>query len=608
MKGLKRSMTVMGLAALPLVGGAALPEFDAATVTGDELLQAVVEQETKLTGEEFAELGRLLKGRELTFHNLALVGFAGVAGIAGRSQGCAVHLCAADEAERNFSVSNGRFFITATFTDAKDVRFAQRLWGSTLTMIKEVTGVVTEGNSMFSLRNGDELTLEATALVPKVPIEELPDFDAATVTGDELSKICRGLKRGVTDTIYRDLNALLLDRELSFGGDVEVIEVIEQEDGFADLVCSVDAPMRMSPGMGKSSCLCLMARVATRDIDALPWGFAGGSKIARLSGRVVEPFGRDRFGWREKGLPLADVRVEVAWKAEKLPEFDAATITGDELVELLKGLKSPNWNAQFERICRAVQGRRLTFSAGVVQGVFFSPSRKKNTIVRIGLGAPAKPQVPDLIKAARAGRHDLLTGKARCPVEIEAELPEDEGAQIAEQLTQGHALTNISGVFALNAVEPNVSQVRNGLHRWHRLTEVEFDADAPVPLPEFDAATITGDELVAMLRERENGLSPAQGAELQRRLTGRRLTFHKGWVGGASGGNDGWTDVSLRFGGEHRGDGRREVEIKVKLREPMKESPSRMNPRLDVTATVLAPDLDARMSGEGLMLGDAVLE
>ena len=59
---------------------------------------------------------------------------------------------------------------------------------------------------------------------------------------------------------------------------------------------------------------------------------------------------------------------------------------------------------------------------------------------------------------------------------------------------------------------------------WMRLQG--FTTDEPtVALPPFDGAAITGDELVALLRAHKNRLSPIQIDELQRRLSGRRLTF-----------------------------------------------------------------------------------
>ena len=52
----------------------ALPEFDAATITGDELVGLLTNREVQLTSEDYAALNAALKGRELTFHDFCVYG------------------------------------------------------------------------------------------------------------------------------------------------------------------------------------------------------------------------------------------------------------------------------------------------------------------------------------------------------------------------------------------------------------------------------------------------------------------------------------------------------------------------------------------------------
>ena len=68
-----------------------------------------------------------------------------------------------------------------------------------------------------------------------------------------------------------------------------------------------------------------MARFKTKDVEALPWGFAGRMAIKRLTGRISEPSGSTAIRAGE-ALALPDAKAEVAWKDEKPPAFDAATL------------------------------------------------------------------------------------------------------------------------------------------------------------------------------------------------------------------------------------------------------------------------------------------
>ena len=244
-----------------------LPAFDAATVTGDELVALLRSRKVRPTCEEYAELNRVLAGRELVFHDLCVCGSSTVPDFALVFSTIDRRFESADHAS-----PDERFTVVACFKDEKSVKFAQRVYGSgSCARIKEIRGRVVEPQSMFSPRQG-ELHLEATALIPAEPIEELPDFDAAAITGDQLGELCKTLKKGVTNNAYRDLNALLLDRELTFT-DVQVIETMDNENGFTDLSCAVGSSTTIEPYYSKSRWLCLVARVATKDIDALPWGF-----------------------------------------------------------------------------------------------------------------------------------------------------------------------------------------------------------------------------------------------------------------------------------------------------------------------------------------------
>ena len=559
---MKAKMTTLAVAALfgTVTGFAdALPTFDAAKVTGDELVALFAGSESKPGEAEYAELNRLFSGRELTFHDFVINGSA-----TGKDF-FALNLSAVLASGKGLpSMADSRFNISLRFTDETDIRFAKRVKGSSFRVkIKELSGVVSAAKMSFS--DWDCLSLDATSLVPEEPVEILPEFDAATVTGAELLKMSKQLKRGMTNAIYQDLAELLLGREITFD-DAQVIETQEREDGFMDIACCIGEPMSSMAQISPKS-ICLIARLPSKSIDALPWGFAGGMHIRHLTGRVAEPSEKSGVYRFRDALALVDATLDVAWKDEKLPAFDPATISGDELIAMLSRFRGENAFAQTERILGQLKGRRLTFSEGWVKA-YHCPHPGQDARVTFGLG----PKRNDWQYAC----------------ELLAVFPSDE---IVSQLTSEQRVTNLSGVFAPNTRNPHAHSVMNGVERWHQLTDVTFDAEASASLPSFDEKTITGDELVKMVYAMPNNLSSAQLAELQKRLAGHCLAFHKGFCCGASGSGAGeWTEASFQFGHKLNNGQYCEFRVRAQLREPMSESLGRGHGfDLTVTGTVADP-------------------
>ena len=549
-----------GAAVLLSAVSAEVPLLDPAKATGDDLVAAFADQ-AKVNENAYAELSRQMKGRELTFHNFVI-------------NGCSTGkdffdlrlspMFTGDTMALGCSVVR-RFCVSLRFTDEKDIRHAKRVFGSSHPVtIREFSGVVSD--TRRSCPASDGLFLEATALVPRRPVEDLPAFDVETVTGADLLQVCRQLKYGMTATCYGDLNELLLDREISFDN-AQVIETRERNDGFMDIACCIGEPMSSMAQISPKS-VCLIARVPMKSIAALPWGLAGGMRIRRLTGRVAEPSEKSGYRFR-RALPLVDVTLDVAWKDEKLPTFDPVTITGDELVELLSKFKDETAFAQKERILERLEGRRLTFSEGWVR-----------TCHRVRLGG--KSRVTFGFGSKR--------GDWQYACELLAVFPSDE---VSNRLTSEQRVTNLSGVVALHNSNPSAPSMMNGVMRWHQLTEVSLEAEASAELPPFDEKKITGDELVKMVYAMPNNLSSAQLADLQRRLAGLRLTFHKAYCCSASGGGEGprWTKASFVFGHELDNGQYCEFRVGTELREPMAESPGRgRGCDLTVTGTVADPD------------------
>ena len=574
----------------------ALPEFDAATITGDELVGLLTNREVQLTSEDYAALNAALKGRELTFHDFCVYGCCQSQAKNEEDRWYGLELSSFREDQGGWVERDNRFNLSLGFSDSDDIRFARRIWGANhrcgFGVIKTLSGIV---ETDFHFGSLDGLQLKATDLEPRDPVEELPDFDAQTVTGDELAEMCKKLKQGLSQNVYEELNELLLGRELTFS-DVQVLTVHEDEDGLTDVECGVVVDQSQTMDV-RHRCLRLVARFKTEDIEALPWGFAGGMAIKRLTGRVSGPSGSTAIRVGE-ALVLSDAKAEVAWKDEKLPTFDAETLTGDGLVELLTASGDGFGFAKMQRICRVLKDRRLTFSEGEVLNCRKS-WRNDDMVVTLGVGP----------KKGKFGAFSFPS--------VAAVFPAGEAAKIAAQLTNGQKLRNISGVFALNETPPKGRrQVCNGVTRWYLLTDVTFDAPKASPLPDFDEKTVTGDELVKlMLGLRQKELSIAQCAELRTRLAGRRLTFHKAWQGGASGDINGWKEVTFRFClyDDVREGKACEFSVRATLRTPEPRAKPQDEPRWGsnwtVEGTVEPPKMDGLRNDENVFaLTDAVIK
>lgn len=555
-----------------------LPAFDAARVTGDELVALLKKRKTATTVEEYAELNRRLKGRELVFHGLRINGSSETRPRR-THQDYSLLLCT-DPLWANFPDEG--VHVHAHFLDDESVRYAERIkgsfWGERL---KEVAGVVTDAQPFAFGRRSSEIQIEVTALVPVEPLESLPDFDPSSVTGDELALLCKTLKMGMTDSVYRDFNAILLDRELTFTN-AQVIDTADAGEGFTDILCSLASERPLNRGETVKDCLCIVARVPDRDVDALPWGFASQMRIMRLTGKVTTPFESKHHCFR--GLPLEDVTFDVAWKDERLPAYDATTITGDELVKLLASFHDEARIAKRGRICRDIGRRRLTFAEAKVK----SHSRSGGKVlVTLGFGAREE---------SRWGNYAY---------ELLAVFSEGEAADTASRFTRGQTLRNITAEISAfserypNLIGPNCC-----------LFDVEFESEPPKPLPAFDAAKITGDELVKMIWSLGDELSLAQHDELQAQLAGRRLTFHGMEPGGGSlDPNERYVEIRMSRADNPHSKDCRVFSFRARLREPLDRSlvPGCFE-RCTVTATFTAQNKKGTFGSDmDFSLEDAVI-
>ncbi len=456
--------------------------FDLKTVTGDELM----EKRAFIRHSQCHDLARALEGRELTFHNLSFSWFG--------SETTASFVALEDGLGLDAT-----FRLDVEFSDPQLAKKVQKLrrFSPKDFFIRELKGIVASENDH---RRGfaGALRLKGTHVEPNEPLEEIPPFDAATITGDGVIQLLKSFKKGyephLPEIIDKLIGRTLTFTNVHFSSLSDVTETNAVVKGFA--------PMGLDSWIGET--VAVFARVNAEKLDALPWDLSWRDTFLRLSGRVVkeEPKRMGCMRVINGGIHLADATFEVAWQNEKLPPFDAKTLTGDEFAKMSAGFDKRYRRPMMQRMLKAMEGRRLTFSrCDVLENPMRPGDARKYLEARFDI-APAIDGLPE---------------KCSFPAAFVGE----EQLQMLQDLSVGTQLTNVSGTVVRTA--PRI------LPSWHGewcLTNLSYQTVAPQEaLPDFDAATITGDELVRLLDGMKRNLTPRQIGVLRNRLAGRRLTF-----------------------------------------------------------------------------------
>lgn len=462
-----------------------LPSFNAATITGDGLcrLLAIGFHRERLSRRQCRELQQKLVGRKLTLHDLRMNG-SGAMWRGDKMSGFYLVLK---------PTVGGRITFRVFFAKEEDEALARRLSSSFRGTVAELVGTVVADT--IERETGDDqpvLKIVAEKIVPQHPLEELPPFDPEHVTVDDLMAMSTSLTNGFTDALVDDLVQKIEGRELTFTN----LTVI----GYRKLKLKpgrgvLHADVRMGDSRNQQLYLC--AEVSAADVAALPWGFGGFCRIRRLTGKVVPRSARGIESCDERcmgEISLGDATFEAGWENERLPEFDADTITGDGFVSLVSKLDAEHRTAQSRQLLRKFPTRRLTFSTCevVAQNVRRSDGRQS---CRLGFG--------------RDRRGDFA-------LELEAVARKGDG-RVAD-LAAGVRLKDVSGFLDSVAGYDGMPAFCLADMTFATATQAES-------FPAFNPKTLTGSELVRLLSARKTLLSPTDVRKIQKSLAGRELTI-----------------------------------------------------------------------------------
>ena len=471
-----------------------MPEFDAGKVGGDELVALLAGVEKVPSLRQRQNLASQLEGHRFTFHDLKRAPWR-----VGKDQH---HL------EIDMTDSGGMLLCPG------DVR----LFWFTL----DVPGVTEElrnfarktKDSKFSLKPvvkeldctfGSNFVVTVNRFVPAIELAELPKFDAASITGDQLVDVLRGMKGRMSDAVGEDLAARLDGRELTFTN-AQVTGVATIDDDTVGLLFRVSFGKEWDQAFDAGA---VIPRKALAELPwnlwATPWNY--GDDLNRLKGTVsMQVDGNLRRCGFHPALMLKNVEFDVPWRNDKLPDFDPHSITGEELVSLVSKFMDRGAKAKVDTVLERLNGRRLTFPEVVVQDVSTPADKDKNPSwphsVRIDL---------DLSVSRVALR---AAGKDGGEFEFYAFMPSDK----AKTLSDNARLVDFTGtvVFHRTPFQPDFSTFE----------DVEFvQADKSEPLPKFDRKTVTGDDIVKLVESRTVALTGEQVKELGRQLDGVRVTL-----------------------------------------------------------------------------------
>ena len=401
--------------------GQPLPEFDAATITGDELLDYLKRQRRPIRKWQFSDIQSRLVGRRLTFRNMRLSGSSGDP----RKKGMAFWLGAVPRWERvgeGDSVGSATFKLS--FRDEATCRFIRQLVNvATFTPLDEVAGTFVK---VEDPDDGWAFQLADVDLVPQGAVHDLGELGTGTISGDEL---IRRIGTNFTSAARLSLAFHLAGREVSFvSGVVESCCPCWTNDTFS-LVC------RMTPWMpdnGRGQPFRVAFEIPAergRELRRTP---IPGDLIIKLKGLISAIKDTDlRMRGENPILELDQPDFDITWKSDAAKTTGLDTRPGDRIVRRLCLCWPEVRQDQLIRLARQVNGQTIEFARGRFQRAHWNQGRPLAVTVSL---------------------EDPLYG--RC-VDLELILPNGGLAVRAQGLKPGTILRRIRGVLTAEVAKPN---------------------------------------------------------------------------------------------------------------------------------------------------------
>ena len=398
-----------------------LPDFNAATITGDELLDYLKSQHRLIRKWQFSEIQSRLVGRRLTFSKLRL---AGSSGDFRKKEN--FWLGAVPNWER---VGEGDLVGSAmfklSFRDETMRRFARELANiAAFTQLEELSGKFVE---VEDPDDGWALQLADVDLLPRGTVRDIGGIDAGTISGDD---IIRRVGVNFTPVARLSLASRFAGREVSFvAGVVESCRSCRTNDTFS-LVC------RMTPWMpdgGRGQPFRVAFEVPSERGRAFRRTPVPGDLVTKLKGRIsaVKDAEDMNVQGRSPVLELDQPNFDITWKSDVVKMTGLDSRPGDRIVRRLSLCWPEVRQDQFVRLARQVNGQTIEFARGRFQHAYWR--RDRPLVVTVTL-------------------EDPLYG--RC-IDLSLLIPKGDLSALAQGLKQGMILRHIRGVLTAEVAKPN---------------------------------------------------------------------------------------------------------------------------------------------------------
>ena len=402
--------------------GQPLAEFNAATITGDELLDYLKSQHRTIRKWQFSEIQSRLVGRRLTFSNLRLAGSSGDY----RKLDGEFWLGAVPKWER---VGEGDLVGSATFRlcfrDEATRRFALQLAHvAGFALLEEVSGTFVK---VEDPDDGWAFQLADVDLVPQGAVRDIGGLGPGTISGDEL---IRRIGVNFTPVARLVLGSRLAGREVSFvSGVVESCRSRGTNDAFS-IVC------RMTPWMpesGRGQPLRVAFEIPPERGKELRRTPIPGDLVIKLKGRIAEARDADPRGMQRERpvLDLDQPTFDITWKSDVAKMTGLDSRPGDRIVRRLSLCWPEVRQDQFIRLARQLNGQTVEFARGRFQHAY--RHRDRPLVVTVNL-------------------EDPLYG--RC-IDLDIPLPKGDLATQAQGLKSGTILRHIRGALTIEESQPD---------------------------------------------------------------------------------------------------------------------------------------------------------
>ena len=399
-----------------------LPDFNAAMITGDELLDYLKNQHRLIRKWQFSEIQSRLVGRRLTFSKLRLAGSSGDS----RKKKDDFWLGAVPKWER---VGEGDLVGSAmfklSFRDETTRRFARQLVKvAAFTQLEEVSGTFVK---VEDPDDGWAFQLADVDFMPQGAVRDIGGIGDGTISGDD---IIQRVGVNFTPVARLSLASRFAGREVSFvAGVVESCRPCWTNDTFA-LVC------RMTPWMpddGRGQPFRVAFEVPSERGRTFRRTPIPGDLVIKLKGRISAVKDTEDMGnqGRQPVLELEQPDFDITWKSDVVKMTGLDSRPGDRIVRRLSLCWLEVRQDLFIRLARQVNGQTVEFARGRVQRAYWH--RDKTLVVTVTLEDPLYGRCIDL---------DLL-------------FTDGDLAARAQGLKQGMIIRHIRGILTAEVAKSN---------------------------------------------------------------------------------------------------------------------------------------------------------